>query len=57
MKEGCGRQRREARDKMEKGGTEEEGVMSVVSRAEEFRPCSMGGVYGMMVKVGGRGVR
>lgn len=57
MKEGCGRQRREARDKMEKGGTGEEGVTSVVSRAEEFRPCSMGGVYGMMVKAGGRGVR
>lgn len=33
MKEGCGRQRREARDKME--GGRETGVTSVVSRAEE----------------------
>lgn len=35
MKEGCGRQRREARDKMEKGGRRKTGVTSVVSRAEE----------------------
>lgn len=35
MKEGCRRQRREARDKMEKGGGRKAGVTSVVSRAGE----------------------
>lgn len=36
MKEGCRRQRREARDKQNgKGGKEEDGVTTAVSRAEE----------------------
>lgn len=36
MKEGCRRQRREARDKQDgEGGKEEDGVRTAVSRAEE----------------------